>query len=162
MGTAREWLPFDSLINLPVDDSNLKCQCYTVNPEHWKNSVLQVGFEPKIQFLDIYIKDFSIFRFILAKQLFGNFSRLTSWHSASTRMTANASVDASMPVLVQEPECVPVSIWSENRLSFMPVYWIINIMIEVITLVKQLFHSCLLDMTWLKPATSYPTCPFVE
>ena len=39
-------------------------------------------------------------------------------------MTANASVDASMPVLVQEPECVPVSIWSENRLSFMSV-WLI-------------------------------------
>ena len=40
---------------------------------------------------------------------------------ASTRMTANARFDASMPVLVHEPECVPVSIWSENRLSFMSV-----------------------------------------
>ena len=138
---SREWLTFNSLIYMPEDDSNL-INC-TVNPHNWigTESLAQVGFKPTTFRLQVncstigatepprwdgreWLRFDSLVYVPEGDSLlrYCNFSRLTSWHSASTRMTANASVDASMPVLVQEPECVPVFIWSENRLSFMSVW----------------------------------------
>ena len=104
---------------MPEDDSKLK------NKIQGNNNMAQVGFEPTTFRLQIYCSAVSAIEPRWSQKLIEIYVLVIS-HSdllaqTRARMTANASVDASMPVLVQEPERVSVSIWSENRLTFMSV-----------------------------------------
>ena len=88
-------------------------------------NMAQEGFEPTTYSLQIYCSTISAIEPRWSQKLIEVYIVIIS-HSdllaqTTARMTANASVDVSMPVLVQEPERVSVSIWSENRLSFMSV-----------------------------------------